>query len=97
MPMYVGLLNWTDQGVKNVKETTSRAKHAREAFESMGVKMDTLYWTAGRYDLIALLEAPDDKTLSAAILRVASQGAIRSELLRAYDEAEMSEIIGMMG
>jgi uncharacterized protein with GYD domain len=96
MPKFVGLINWTDHGVKNVKDTVDRASHAKEAFSNMGVNMELLYWTAGRHDIVAIFDAPDDKTVSAAALKIASQGSIRTELLRAYDETEMTEILGML-
>jgi uncharacterized protein with GYD domain len=97
MPKYVALINWTEQGVKSVNETVNRANHAKELLSNMGANLEALYWTAGRYDLVVTISAPDDKTVSAAVLKLATQGAIRTELLRAYDENEMTDIIGMLG
>lgn len=97
MPKYVGLINWTDKGIGDVKTTTQRAEHARQLIEQMGGRMDTLLWTQGRYDLIGIIEAPDDETVAAMMLRIGSQGAIRTEMLRAFDAEEMGRIIEKLG
>ena len=97
MAKYVTLINWTDQGVRNVKETTRRAEQARQAIEQMGGRLETIYWTQGRYDLVAVVEAPDDETATAALLRIAGQGAVRTETLRAFDAEEMGRILGRLG
>lgn len=97
MPKYVGLINWTERGIGDVKNTTQRAEHARQVVEQMGGRMDTLLWTQGRYDLIVIIEAPDDETVSAMMLRIGSQGAIRTETLRAFDAEEMGRILQKLG
>jgi uncharacterized protein with GYD domain len=97
MPTYVALLNWTDQGARNVKETVRRAGEQRAALEKLGVKLHTLYWTQGAYDLIGVAEAPDDETMSAAMLAAAGAGNIRSQTLRAYGEEEMQGILQKLG
>ena len=97
MAKYVVLLNWTDQGIRAAKETTQRAEQARRVIEQMGGRMDTIYWTQGRYDLVAVVEAPDDETATAMLLRAGMQGAVRTETLRAFDEAEMGRILGKLG
>jgi uncharacterized protein with GYD domain len=97
MPTYVCLVNWTEQGVKEVANAVDRYRQAQAAFEQMGVSFRAPYWTQGRYDIIGVLEAPDDKAIAAAMLKVASLGNIRTETLRAFDENEMSEIIEKMG
>jgi uncharacterized protein with GYD domain len=97
MQSYVVLVNWTEQGVKDVKQTLTRAEQAESLISSMGGSFKSLYWTAGRYDLVALVEAPDDKTVSAAALKLASGGAVRTETLRAFDRDEMAEILEKLG
>ena len=97
MAKYVTLINWTDQGIRSVKETTQRAEQARRVIEQMGGRMDMIYWTQGRYDLVAVVEAPDDETATAALLRIAGQGAVRTETLRAFDAEEMGRILGKLG
>ena len=93
MPTWVALLNWTDQGAKNVKDTVRRAGEQRNAMAKMGVKLQMLYWTQGAYDLIGIAEAPDDETMSAALLAGAGAGSIRSQTLRAFTEEEMGRIL----
>ena len=92
MPTYVSLLNFTDQGIRTVKETIQRADRAAELAQQQGGSLQ-VYWTVGPYDLVAILEAPDDETATAFLLGVASQGNIRSTTLRAYDRDQMSGII----
>ena len=93
MPTYVALVNYTDQGIKGIKDTVQRARAVRAEMEQRGARMVSMYWTQGRYDLVAIMEAPDEQTASAALLRVASGGNIRTETLRAFDEAEMEAIL----
>ena len=93
MPKYVILVNWTEQGVQNVTETTQRAEHVRQMIEQMGGRMDTLLWTQGRYDLVGIMEAPDEETAAAVGLRVGMRGAVRTETLRAFDADEMGRIL----
>ena len=93
MPTYVALINYTEQGVKGINDTVQRARAARTQMEQRGVRMVSLVWTQGRYDLVGIIEAPDEQTASAALLGVASGGNIRTETLRAFDEAEMEAIL----
>ena len=93
MAKYIVLMNWTDQGIRNAKETVNRAKAARPAFEAMGVKMRDIYWTVGPYDMVATLEAADDETVTKAGLALGMKGNVRSTTLRAFDEREMEQII----
>ena len=97
MAKYVVLVNWTDQGIRNVTETTQRAQHVRQMVEQMGGRMDTLLWTQGRYDLVGIMEVSDEETAAAFGLRVGTQGAVRTETLRAFDAEEMGRILGKLG
>jgi uncharacterized protein with GYD domain len=94
MPTYVALIDWTDQGVRNYKDTVERYQGAQTAFESLGVRFTDVWWTLGAHDLVATVEAPDDETLAAALLTVAAQGNIRTTTLRAFSGDEMRTIIG---
>ena len=96
MPTYVALINYTEQGVRGIKDTVQRARAARTQMEQRGVRMVSLYWTQGRYDLVGIMDAPDEQTASAALLGVASGGNVRTETLRAFDEAEMEAILQKM-
>ncbi|MDX1534476.1 MAG: GYD domain-containing protein [Thermoplasmata archaeon] len=96
MPAYIALLSWTGQGVRNVRETTKRFQEGTSVFEQMGVNILSFHWTSGRYDAVAVSEAPDDETASAAALAIASDGNVRTETLRAYSLEDMERIIGKM-
>jgi uncharacterized protein with GYD domain len=93
MLKYVILVNWTEQGARSVTETTQRVEQVRQMIEQMGGRMDTLLWTQGRYDLVGIMEAPDEETAAAVGLRVAMRGAVRTETLRAFDAEEMGRIL----
>jgi uncharacterized protein with GYD domain len=93
MPTYVTLINWTDQGVKNYKDTVDRYEAAQQAMSQGGVSFKEIYWTVGPYDLVGIVEAPDDETATAALLSVGGQGNIRTTTLRAFNAAEMRGVI----
>ncbi len=94
MPIYVVLYNFTDQGLKNAKDTVKRARENRAENERRGFKIHGLYWTQGPYDLVAIVEAPDERSMMAGLLNVAGAGNVRSQTLRAFSEAEMEAIVG---
>jgi uncharacterized protein with GYD domain len=93
MPSYVTLINWTDQGVKNFKDSVDRYEAAQEVMSQRGASFRDIYWTIGPYDIIGILEAPDDETATAALLSVAGQGNIRTTTLRAFNTTEMRSVI----
>jgi len=93
MARYFVLLNWTDQGIKNVKETVNRGAAARQAFEKGGGRMIDVAWTLGPYDLILTAEAPDDETMIAINLSLGKLGNVRTTTLRAFGESEMQRIL----
>lgn len=93
MPTYVGLVKWTDQGVKNARETVQRARAFREDLERRGGKLLAIYWTQGRYDIAVTMETPDEQTAMAELLALGSLGNVRTETLRAFSESEMEAIL----
>jgi uncharacterized protein with GYD domain len=98
MPTYVVLVNFTDQGIRSVKQTTGRTDHGGEIAEKHGLKLEQAYWTVGPYDMVAVFEEPDDESMSAHLLEISSSmGTIRTTTLRAYDEQEMSGILQRIG
>ncbi len=97
MPTYISLVNWTEQGVRNVKDTVERQNRADEVAEKHGVRVVHFYWTVGPYDAVAIGEAPDDESMTAFILAVGSAGNVRTTTLRAYNQEEMSGILGRLG
>jgi uncharacterized protein with GYD domain len=97
MPTYVVLVNWTDQGIRNVKQTTERTDHGGEIAQKHGLELKQAYWTVGAYDMVSVFEAPNDEAISAHLLEIGSLGNIRTTTLRAYDEQEMSGILQRLG
>jgi len=90
---YVLLLKWTEQGIKNVKETVTRAASARTLFEKGGARMGECVWTLGSYDLVISAEAPDDETMTAICIQLAKLGNVTTTTLRAFSETEMQKIV----
>jgi uncharacterized protein with GYD domain len=97
MPTYVTLLNWTEQGIKNFKDSTKRGKEAEEAMGKLGVRFKSILWTVGPYDLVAIVEADDEEGATAALLALGAQGNVRTTTMRAYDADEMDRIISKLG
>jgi uncharacterized protein with GYD domain len=97
MPTYVTLVNWTDEGIRNVKDTLKRLDRGAEVAQKYGVKLQQAYWTVGPYDMVSIVEGPDGEAISAYLLEVCSAGDLRTITLRAYDREEMSEILQRLG
>jgi uncharacterized protein with GYD domain len=93
MPTYVTLIKWTDQGVRNAKDSIQRAGAFRSDLERRGGKLLSIYWTQGKYDIVTTIDAPDDQTAMAALLAVGGLGNVRTETLRAFNETEMQSVI----
>jgi uncharacterized protein with GYD domain len=97
LPTYVTLFNWTDQGIRNVRDTIERYGRSTELAEKHGVRLEHIYWTVGPYDIAAIAEAPDDESVSAFLLELSSAGNLRTTTLRAYNREEMSGILERLG
>ena len=97
MPTYVSLIHWTEQGIKNYKDTTSRAQDFTKLAESLGGRVRELLWTVGEYDIVAVADFPDDETGTAALLQVGSLGSVRTNTMRAFNADEMGSIIRRTG
>jgi uncharacterized protein with GYD domain len=96
MPTYVVLYKFTDAGAKDIKGSVKRARESRAENERRGFTVQGLYWTQGQYDLVAVVEAPDEQAMLAGLFNIASAGNVRSETLRAFTEAEMEAVIQKM-
>jgi uncharacterized protein with GYD domain len=96
MAHYVLLSNFTDQGIRTVKDTQKRAEAFKAMASKSGVKIHTLLWTLGKHDVVAVAEAEDDIAATALSLSIASMGNIRTETLRAFDSADMAKILAKM-
>lgn len=93
MAKYVVLLNWTEQGRRTAKETVTRFEQARDAFQPMGLSFDTIVWTMGRYDIVAVVDAPDDETMALAMAQLGSAGNVSTETLRGFTADEVQGLI----
>ena len=93
MANYVCLLQFTDQGVRNIKDTTKRAEAATAEAEKMGAKITQAFWTMGAYDVILVLEAPDDETASAFAAKLGSLGNVKTQTMRAFGRQEIEKIL----
>ena len=93
MATYIVLLNFTDQGIRNVKETTKRADAVRKMAKKFGVSVKELFWTMGSYDLVGIYEAPDDTSITALGLATGAAGNVRSQTLRAFSKEDMDGIL----
>ena len=97
MPTYVALMNWTDQGIRNVRDTVNRREQADVLAEKHGAKIEQVYWTVGPYDLVTIVEAPDDESATAVLLELGTAGNLRTTTLRAYDSEQMLGILQRLG
>ena len=93
MGTYISLCSFTDQGIRSVKDTTKRADAVKEAAQKYGTNMTQIYWTLGKYDLVVIMEAPDDESATAFALGIASAGNVRMQTLRAFSKDEMNAIL----
>ena len=96
MGTYVLLANYTDQGIRNIKDSPTRAEAARKAIRDMGGDMMGLYLTMGAYDLVVILEAPSDEVVAKFVLTLGALGNVRTTTLKAFTEAEFGEIVGAL-
>jgi len=93
MPTFVALLSFTDQGIKTVKDTVQRAEAATALGKRLGANIKELFWTLGPYDVVAVVEAPDDETATRFLLAVGSQGNVRTLTMRAFGKDETTRIL----
>ena len=93
MSKYTLLINWTEQGIRNVKDTIKRAKSFEDAVEKAGGKSLGFYYTIGRYDMVAMVDFSNDEALASVLYSTASLGNVRTETLKAFSMDEAAKII----
>jgi uncharacterized protein with GYD domain len=96
MATYVMLISFTEQGVKNAKESTKRADAFKQEAKKHGATVKENFWTLGQYDAVTIVEAPDDVTMTALSLNLGTRGNVRTQTLRAFSETEMKTILDKM-
>jgi uncharacterized protein with GYD domain len=92
MSKYIMLLNWTEQGIKAIKNSGARYDAAKELAAKSGVKLETVYMTMGKYDQVVIVDAPSDEALATFNLRVGSLGNTRSVTMKAFPEADYKKL-----
>ncbi len=96
MATYIVLATFTEQGVRNAKETVNRAEAFKEMAKKCGATVQNMYWTLGSYDIVAILDAADEASVTALGLSVGARGNVRTQTLRAFSAADMQSIVGRM-
>ncbi len=96
MPTYISLINYTDQGIRDIKNAGKRASAAKKLLASMGGKVKAVYLTMGSYDIVTIAEAPDDETAARFALTLGATGNVRTTTLKAFTEAEYRKIIASL-
>ncbi|MBS1252115.1 MAG: Glutamine synthetase and cystathionine beta-lyase binding protein [Anaerolineales bacterium] len=96
MATYIVLINWTQQGIENVKDSPDRLDQAKAAFQAAGAELKKFYLVTGRYDMVVVAEAPDDEAVAKVALAIGSGGSVRTETLRAFTEEEYRDIIAAL-
>jgi uncharacterized protein with GYD domain len=93
MATYICLIQFADQGIRNIKDTVKRGDAAMAEAQKMGMKIIEEFWTMGAYDGVLVFEAPDDETMSAFMLKVGSLGNVKSHTMRAFRRNEMEKVL----
>ncbi len=93
MPHYVTLVNFTDQGIRAVKDSRKRAEAFEHAAKEAGGAVKAILWTQGQYDMICVMEAPDDSVATTLLLNAYKLGNIRGQTLRAFAASEVGSIL----
>ena len=93
MATYIVLINFTDQGIRNVKQTTERAKALTAAGQRLGIKVKDIYWTLGAHDVVLVADGPNDEAVTACTLGAGSLGNIRTQTMRAFSADELNKIL----
>jgi uncharacterized protein with GYD domain len=97
MPTYISLGNWTDQGVRNVRDVPKRLDAAKQMIRDAGGELKAFYMTMGTYDLVTIVEAPNDEIVARIFLMIGGQGNVRTTTLRAFTEAQTRTILASLG
>jgi uncharacterized protein with GYD domain len=93
MPTFLITMNWTEQGIRNIKEAPKRAAAARETAKKLGIQLKETYVTTGESDLLAIVEAPDGANVAKFCMAIGSQGNVRTRTVRAWSQAEYAKLI----
>jgi uncharacterized protein with GYD domain len=93
MPTFILTLNWTDQGIRAVKEAPKRGQAARELAKKLGVEIKQLYLTSGEHDLVVIVDSPSGDNVAKFALATSALGNVRTSTARAWPESEFHKLI----
>ena len=93
MPTFMCFINWTEEGIRNIKDSPNRLDAAKKSVKDLGGEVKAFYMLQGSYDAVLILEAPNDEALGKFLLKIGSAGNVRTTTMRAYPEAEYRKII----
>ena len=96
MATYLIQSQWTDQGIRNVKESAKRLDLGKKKLKEIGEEIKAFYLTTGPYDMLAVVDVPNDEVLAAHLLWLGSQGNLRTQTMRAFTEDEFRNIVGRL-
>ena len=96
MATYIMIANFTDQGIRSIKDTTKRAEGIKDVAKKFGITLKDIYWTLGAYDVVAIFDASDDLAVTAFGLNMGLAGNIRTQTLRAFSKDEMNTILSKL-
>ena len=97
MATYIVLANFTDQGIRSVKDSPKRAEAFKMMAKEQGCTVKEMLWTLGTYDVVTIIEAPDEMAATSLGLAIGKQGNIRTQTMRAFSAAEMAAILAKAG
>ena len=97
MPTYVMLVNWTDQGIRNIADGPKRIDAAKALLQDMGGEFRSLYMTMGQYDLVGVYDAPDDAVAARFTLMLGKTGNVRTNSMKAFPEQAFRGIATSLG
>ncbi len=93
MPTFISFVNWTDQGIKEVKDSPNRIEAARAALKGLGGEVKDIYVTTGQYDILVIVDAPDGDVMAKFALAIGAQGNVRTTTCRGFTEGEFQKIV----
>ncbi len=93
MPRYIILINWTDQGIKTIRDLPKRLSTSKALIEKAGGKWQAMHFTFGQYDAVGMAEFPSDEALASAMLALGSLGNVRTTTLKALSQADFVKIV----
>jgi uncharacterized protein with GYD domain len=93
MPTFMLSLNWTDQGIRGVKDAPKRSQAAKELAKKVGVEVKQIYLTSGEHDLLIIAESPSGDNVAKCALATGSLGNVRTSTARAWSESEFHKLI----